>query len=111
RRRFVIEWRDAILVSSGQTVRFEIVLHENGRVLLQYAPGAGGTPRGDTATVGLENEDGSVGFQYSYNEPVLDPATGILFVVPPSGFVEGSVTDRNDGLPIGGSQDRQSTRP
>jgi subtilisin family serine protease len=106
-RRFVIEWRDAILVSTGRPVRFEIVLHENGRVLLQYAPpGDDPAQRGDGATVGLENDTGTVAFQYSLNEPVLDPATGILFSVPPSGFVEGTVTDGNDGLPIGGAQVR-----
>jgi subtilisin family serine protease len=105
-RRFVVEWRDAVLVATGRKVRFEIVLHENGNVLLQYAPSGGEPPTGDSATIGLENQDGSVAFQYSYNEAVLDPATGIRFVVPPSGFVEGTVTDGNDGNPITGAEVR-----
>jgi hypothetical protein len=102
-RRFVVEWRNAVQIANGKTVRFEIVLHENGRVLLQYADtGADPSQRGGAATVGLENEGGTVAFQYLYNEPALDPATGILFVTPPSGFVEGTVTDANDNQPISG---------
>ncbi len=106
-RRFVIEWRDVFFLENGQRARFEIVLHENGRVLLQYAPPTDNPgQRGSSATVGLENETGTVAFSYSYNEDALDAASAILFQIPPSGFVQGAVTDANDGQPISGAEVR-----
>lgn len=98
-RRFVIEWRDAaVQFDTSQNVRFEIVLHETGEIGLAYhtaSPSA--LQRGGSASVGLEDETGSVGFQYSFNQPVLDSGTALLFTSPPAGFVRGTVTDANNG--------------
>jgi subtilisin family serine protease len=101
-RRFVIEWRDVpVQFDMSQLVRFEIVLHETGEIGLAYhTAGPSSLQRGSSATVGLEDETGGVGFQYSLNQPVLDSGTALLFSSPPAGFVQGVVSDSNDGLGI-----------
>jgi hypothetical protein len=99
-RRFVIEWRDAaVQFDMSQIVRFEIVLHETGEIGLAYHT-ASPSPlqRGGSASIGTEDETGSIGFQYSFNQPVLDSGTAVLFTSPPAGFVRGTVTDANDDV-------------
>jgi subtilisin family serine protease len=105
-RQFVVEWRDVAFFADPSTrVRFEVVLSENGDIVTQYHT-AGPTPvqHGSSAAIGLENETGTVAFPYSINTPSVDSGTAVLFSLPPSGFVEGKVTDANDGLPIAGAQ-------
>ncbi|HTV17648.1 MAG TPA: carboxypeptidase regulatory-like domain-containing protein, partial [Polyangiaceae bacterium] len=101
-RRFVIEYRDAaVQFDPSQLVRFEIVLHETGEIGLVYHT-ASPSPlqRGSSAGVGMEDETGTIGFQYSNNQPVLESGTAVLFTSPPAGFVRGIVTDSNDGAGI-----------
>ena len=100
-RQFVIEWRNVRFRGMILRLRFEIVLRENGEILLQYAaPVDDPLQRGATATLGIENDSGTVGFQYSFQEDVIDPALAILFSPPRTGQVEGLVTDANDGQPL-----------
>jgi subtilisin family serine protease len=117
-RRFVIEWRN-VRFSSDTTRRvdFEVVLHENGHILTQYRNLANDNrERGSSATVGIENESGTIALQHSFNVPVLGaPTFAVLYRLPPSGFVEGAVTDANDGEPVAGAtvqavQDRVAIR-
>jgi subtilisin family serine protease len=105
-RRFVIEWRN--VRPFGDTTRrfdFEVVLHENGRILTQYRNiNADGREKGNSATLGIENATGTVALQYSFNTATIkDPTDAILYRLPPSGFVEGTVTDANDTAPIAGA--------
>ncbi|HEX5749558.1 MAG TPA: carboxypeptidase regulatory-like domain-containing protein [Archangium sp.] len=104
-RELVVEWRNvAFLTDTSQRVDFEIILTERGQVLMQYRNLADtGLERGESATVGIENETGTVALQYSFNSPALRDERAIRFVLPPNGFVEGVVTDANDGLPIAGA--------
>ncbi|HXS16889.1 MAG TPA: carboxypeptidase regulatory-like domain-containing protein, partial [Polyangiaceae bacterium] len=62
--------------------------------------------RGASASVGIEDEKGAIGFQYSYNQPVLESGLAVEFSLPPSGIVNGVVTSGNDGLPIAGASVR-----
>jgi subtilisin family serine protease len=103
-RQFVIEWRDVSFYDAPQLrARFQILLGEDGGVTYQYAaPQDDPRQRAGSATIGLENDSGTVGFQYSLNEATVDAATAIQFFLPPSGFVEGLVTDANDGKPVSG---------
>ncbi|NMO19901.1 carboxypeptidase regulatory-like domain-containing protein [Pyxidicoccus fallax] len=107
-RRFIIEWRDVAFVDDPSLrVSFEIILHENGNVLLQYRGlDAGGLERGGSATVGIENEAGTVALQFSSETPSLRDERAILFDLPPYGVVLGTVTDANDGLPLVGARVR-----
>jgi subtilisin family serine protease len=106
-RRFVIEWRNAAFFSDfSRRVRVEAILHESGELLFQYADlAADSREQGGSATVGLENHAGTVAFQYSFDEAVLSGGVALLFRAGPadSGFVQGRVTDRNDGLGIAGA--------
>ena len=103
--RFVIEWRNARYFDDAtRRVDFEVVLYENGQILTQYRNIADDArERGSSATLGLENADGTVAFQYSSNEAVLGtPTYAIRYLLPPSGFVQGTVTDANDHNALAG---------
>ena len=104
--RFVIEWRN--VRPYGDTTRrmdLEVVLYEGGQILTQYRNIANdGREKGNSATLGIENESGTIAFRYSYNEAVIaDPEFAVMYQLPPSAFVEGYVTDFNDRLPIVGA--------
>jgi subtilisin family serine protease len=105
-RQFLIEWRNvAYFADFSRRVDFEIVLHENGQILTQYRNiDADGREQGDSATIGIENEDGSIALQYSFNTPsVGSPEFAVSYQLPPSGFVQGYVTDANNGMPLAGA--------
>jgi len=72
--RFVIEWRNVnFLWGTGtQRVDFEVVLHETGDILVQYRNISDDSlEQGVSATLGIENEAGTIAYQYSYNTAVL----------------------------------------
>ncbi len=105
-RQFVIEWRNAAYFGDfSRRVDFEVVLYENGRILTQYRNiAADGREQGNSATLGIENAGGTDALQYSFNEAVIDtPQFAVLYRLPPSGFVEGHVTDANDHLALAGA--------
>jgi hypothetical protein len=72
-QRFVIEWRNVAFSGDNsepkKRVDFEIVLHENGIILLQYRNIADNDQeRGKYATVGIEDEAGNSAVQFSPNQ-------------------------------------------
>jgi hypothetical protein len=69
-QRFVIEWRNVkFFGDDSRRVDFEIVLHENGVILLQYRNIAyDGREMGNSATVGIEDETGTSAVQFSPNQ-------------------------------------------
>jgi hypothetical protein len=88
-RRFVIEWNNVqFFFSDNEFVRFnfEMVLFENGRILLQYRGIVPFTElhrlRGLSATVGIQNQNRTDGIQRSFNQPYLDDALAIEFNKP-----------------------------
>jgi N-acetylneuraminic acid mutarotase len=104
--RFVIEWRNAAYFPGGTADRldFEVILYENGQILTQYRNVDNAHEAGNSATLGIENADGSDAFQYSFNEAALNIGeTAIRYFLPPSGFVQGHVTDANDDGAIAGA--------
>ena len=65
-QKFVVEWRNITFFDDrSKRVDFEIVLHENGVILLQYR-NIDNNPleRGSSATVGIEDEAGTKAVQY-----------------------------------------------
>ncbi len=80
-RSFVVEWRNIGLYgSSSARVSFQVTLSERGEIVFNYADlNTTGRERGDSATVGIENEAGSSALQHSYLEPVLANGTAIIF--------------------------------
>jgi hypothetical protein len=104
--RFVVEWRNVRPFDSTAPIPrwdFEAVLYQGtGEILFQYRSLETPKEQGSSATVGIENADGTDALQYSFNQPVLSDANAIRFSPPPSGSLSGTVTDANDGLPIAG---------
>jgi hypothetical protein len=103
-RQFVVEWRNVAFAGDAtKRVRFEIMLHENGRIVLQYADiAANNLERGGSATVGMENEDSFTAFQYSSDEPVLSNPLAVRFTPPAANLLQnaGFEVDANlDGYP------------
>ncbi|NJD08707.1 MAG: hypothetical protein FIA97_19770 [Methylococcaceae bacterium] len=111
-RRFVIEWRNldlrADFYQGQQTgLKFEVVLQEDGNIFMQYATAntADGA-LGNSASAGIEDETGSFGLQYAYNQPVLHQGLAVLYLKPPLGWVQGTISDANDGRPLAGASIR-----
>ena len=106
-RQYVIEWRNvSFFADTTRRVDVEMVLLESGNVLLQYRNiAADGREQGNSATIGLENATGTGAHQYSFNQAsVSSPEFALLYQLPPSGVVQGTVTDANDGDPIAGAE-------
>jgi hypothetical protein len=111
-RRFVIEWRNVLCICGAFTterrIDFEVVLSENGRIQTEYRNiGDDARERGRSATIGIENENGDVALQYSFEEAVLDsPAFAVRYLLPPNGYVQGMLTNANDNLAVLGAEVR-----
>lgn len=101
-RQFVIEWRQvAFCCISEERVRFEVVLYENNEILVQYLSiDEDDREQGNSATIGLEDEQDSNAFLYSYNQAILRDGLAVRYRLPAQGFVAGKVSDAIDGLPI-----------
>ncbi|MEM2891803.1 MAG: hypothetical protein QXJ32_04790 [Thermoplasmata archaeon] len=80
-RQLVVEWENVTDYAGNHYMTFEIVLKETGDILIQYLKLDG--MDGSGATVGIEDEDGLVGTQYSYNTPSLSDGLAILFTEGP----------------------------
>jgi hypothetical protein len=105
-RAFVVEWRNVNpLATPSLRMDFEIILFEDGDILTQYRhiddqP----NEKGASATIGIEDENGAIAFQYAFNEPAINhPEDAIRYRLLPMARVRGTVTDANDGLPIAGA--------
>ena len=75
----IVEWKDVRLYSErdhANTLTFQMIIHYDGTIEYQYQEMA---DHGRSATVGLENFDGTVGTQYSYNDAVIRDKTAITF--------------------------------
>jgi hypothetical protein len=76
--RFAIIWQDVPHYSNIGAASFEIILYDNGGILLQYNDvnfGNASYNFGRSATVGIENSTGSIGLEYLYN---WDPYGNLL---------------------------------
>jgi hypothetical protein len=83
-RFMAVEWRNARFFQAPFIrITFEAVIFESGRIVFHYA---GPTEvvttlsRGTSATVGLQDFDGSTGIQRSFNQGLLDTGLSIEFV-------------------------------
>jgi hypothetical protein len=83
-RQLVVQWDNVSLYADYNALTFEVILNETGEVWFQYRDM--GSESGISATVGIENIDGSVGCQYSYNEASIEDELAIMFSRGPIGF-------------------------
>ncbi|MER5702813.1 carboxypeptidase regulatory-like domain-containing protein [Micromonospora sp. NPDC002296] len=105
-RQWVVEWRNVHAYGDTNTrATFEVIFKEDGEVTLAYADIDPTKPieRGGEATVGIENGDGSIGFQYLHRENWLASGQGVTFKPNPpgQGSVAGTVTCQ--GTPVAGA--------
>ncbi|WP_419702918.1 carboxypeptidase regulatory-like domain-containing protein [Promicromonospora sp. NFX87] len=102
----VIEYRDVTFQDAPEErISFSVTLVADGRIQIGYGPGVGGEnplTQGSSATVGVESLTDAHQV-YSYNQAVLGAGTGLEYVLPASGTLEGTVTDANDGKPVAGA--------
>ena len=104
-RAFVVEWRNVAFRDQPELrVRFEIVLHEDGRILTQYfTAGPAARQQGASATVGLEDAGWRRrprGFR-----PRRQPGLGRRAALRPAPFRRaGGTGDRRDRRAAGGGR-------
>lgn len=101
-RRFIIEWRDVFIHGTTLPIDFEVILEENGRILCQYRD-LPNEPiyRGGTATLGIENQDGTLALQYALNTPAIEDSNfAIEYWLEPAAYVRGQILDGNDNQPV-----------
>lgn len=105
-RQWIVEWRNVHLYGDP-TIRatFEVIFDEGGDITLAYTDidPAKAVEQGGEATVGIENADGSIGFQYLHREAWLASGQGITFTPNPpgQGSIAGTVTCQ--GAPVSGA--------
>ncbi|MCD4828039.1 MAG: hypothetical protein K8R90_01235 [Candidatus Cloacimonetes bacterium] len=73
----------------------QVILFENGDIKLQYQSFDGGIVM-TSASVGIENIDGTDGLCYEYNMNLLSAETAILFHTPASAFPDVLITMSGD---------------
>ncbi|MEV0734005.1 carboxypeptidase regulatory-like domain-containing protein [Polymorphospora sp. NPDC050346] len=105
-RQWVVEWRNVHIYGDTSTrATFEVIFKEDGQITLAYADIDPAKPieRGGEGTVGIENGDGSIGFQYLFRESWLATGQGVTFTPNPpgQGSVAGTVTCQ--GTPVAGA--------
>lgn len=85
--RVIIEWKNVVRIddTSAAPYTFEVILNQDGTIRFMYKD----VPTGGTATVGVENEDGSVATQISYNQEV---AEGTGYLLTPTNILFGRTT-------------------
>lgn len=104
-RKFIIEWRNVrSFFDSTQRLTFAAELGEDGGITYRYKDVQGtGNATGIGASIGLENEAGAVGYEYSFEQGVVSNGLGIAFRTTKHGVARGVVSDANDGLPVPGA--------
>ena len=65
-RRFIVHWINTGHFSSASDVyNYQVKLYEDGRMFFVYNSMSGTYANGNSATIGIENESGSIGLQYA----------------------------------------------
>lgn len=78
-----VEWKNLAFFSDLNTrVTFEAILYDNGNVDFQYNSEAVGPASGSSATIGVENHQGTIALMYSHNEAVVSPGLKIQIINP-----------------------------
>ncbi len=102
-RQFVIEWRNALIVATGDRISFEVVLGENGQIEFHYADLSSDAAKGASATVGLESGSGTAAAGYSIDEPALASDRTIVYTPAGPGTISGGLSDAVTTTPVAGA--------
>ncbi|MGB3776460.1 MAG: choice-of-anchor D domain-containing protein, partial [Leeuwenhoekiella sp.] len=105
--RFVVQWTDAadFLGTADVAVTFQIVLNSDGNIDVYYED-VEGADFLNSATVGIENADGTDGAQVAFNTAYIKDGLALRFVkpdVPLTSFIS-DVSPISGVVPAGGSR-------
>ena len=82
--RFVVSWLGVPRFGdSASVMTFQVILDQSGEITYQYNTMTGTT---NSATIGIENADGTDGLQVARNAPYARNGLAVRFSVAPTGF-------------------------
>ncbi|HYP20170.1 MAG TPA: S-layer homology domain-containing protein [Chloroflexia bacterium] len=94
-QNYIVEWRDVpAFGNNSRRATFEVILSQNGEITFQYQNLVGSDMDGTDATIGIQNSNGSIGLQYSCNQPVLTPNRAIRFRLVQDVFLQPSTASK-----------------
>ncbi len=97
--RFIVQFTNVDRFSTGSDLTFQVILYPNGHIVYQYLTMSGVL---NSATVGIQNGDKTIGLLTSYNEAYIHDAMAIEFVRTPDWLV---ASPASGVIPAGGFQD------
>ena len=81
-REFIIEYRDVTFFSGPGVATFEVILQEtSGNMTFQYNR-TDAQGNGSSATIGIQNNAGTIGLQYGCNEAAVSVGKAIRLFRP-----------------------------
>ncbi|WP_199510878.1 carboxypeptidase regulatory-like domain-containing protein [Nucisporomicrobium flavum] len=104
-RQFVVEWRDVQLSwNPGERFSFEVLLGEHGGVSFTYTAAPDVSLGSSDATIGIENQGGTAGYQYSYQDTDVRSGDSVFFHPPgDEGWTLSGTVRKPDGTPSAGT--------
>ncbi|QLE02184.1 choice-of-anchor D domain-containing protein [Galbibacter sp. BG1] len=110
--KFVVQWTQApiFLGTAEETVTFQIVLYPDGNIDFYYED-VETAPFRNSATVGIENFDGTDGAQVAFNTDYVKDNLAVRFVKPSIALTDliSNVSPISGVVPAGGSKDLMVT--
>ncbi|SIN36917.1 S8 family serine peptidase [Micromonospora cremea] len=110
---FVVEFRNAKLWAYPtrseytEPVSFSATLTRSGTVIFGYGDGIGTddpVTAGAHAITGIQGWAGVDGIRFSDSAPVLRDGMIVTYDMPDFGYLDATVVDQNDGLPVAGAK-------
>ncbi|MEO3748229.1 S8 family serine peptidase [Plantactinospora sp. B5E13] len=110
---FVVEYRNAkiwaypIRSEYTEPVNFSATLTRSGTVIFGYGDGVGTddpVTAGGHAVTGIQGWAGVNGIRFSDSAPVLRDGMTVTYDMPDFGYLDATVVDQNDGLPVAGAK-------
>ncbi|MEU2166925.1 S8 family serine peptidase [Micromonospora chersina] len=110
---FVVEFRNAkiwaypIRSEYTEPVNFSATLTRSGKVIFGYGDGIGTddpVTAGAKTITGIQGWAGVDGIRFSDSAPVLHDGEIVTYDLPDWGYLDATVVDKNDGLPVSGAK-------
>ncbi|GAB4341714.1 MAG: hypothetical protein Kow0037_28570 [Calditrichia bacterium] len=109
--RFIVQWNNAYTATGHGPYTFQLILHDNGNILLQYKSLQN---LENAYTVGMQNSLATDGFHIAFNEPYLHDEMAILInrrswvslspvggTVAPGEMMQLTLTFKTTNFPLG----------
>ena len=96
--RFIVQYTDVQKYFSSGSLTFQVILYPNGKIVYQYLTMTGALL--DSSTVGIQNDDRTIGLQVAYNETYIHDNLAVQFSTTPDWL---TVTPPSATVPAGGS--------